>query len=204
MPRAAGQIDERKREAILDAASELFAEKGPAASMDEIARRAGVSKQTLYNRFSSKIEIGRALAAGRSDIMTEPLRQGGEPRAALTAYVTGVIQKVCLAEKGSSLRGVALFSGQEPELAHAIYDAGPGESLRRLSAWLKDHAAEAGLVIDDPDRAAEMFTGMALGHAHLRHILNVPQPERDIAAAARETVDRFFRAFAAQGVDPRS
>ncbi|RZJ87461.1 MAG: TetR/AcrR family transcriptional regulator, partial [Brevundimonas sp.] len=136
MPRAAGQIDERKREAILTAASELFAEKGPAASMDEIARRAGVSKQTLYNRFSSKIEIGRALAAGRSDAMTEPLRQGGEAGAVLTAYAAALLEKVCHADKAASLRGVALFSGQEPEMARAIYDAGPGESLRRLAAWL--------------------------------------------------------------------
>lgn len=196
MPRVAGQIDERKRQAILDAAAELFAEKGPAASMDEIARRAGVSRQTLYNRFASKTEIGRALAAGRSDAMSEPLRQGGAPRAVLITYATTLIGRVCHPDKAASLRGVALFSGEDPELARAIYDAGPGESLRRLSAWLGDHAAEAGLVIDDPDAAAEMFVGMALGHAHLRHVLNVPQPERDIAARARETVERFLRAFA--------
>ena len=52
MPRIAGQVDEAKTEAILEAASALLAEKGMATSMDAIARRAGVSKQTLCDRFA--------------------------------------------------------------------------------------------------------------------------------------------------------
>ena len=81
MPRVAGQIDERKSEAILEAAMALFAEKGGAASMEQIARRAGVSKQTLYNRYASKVEIGRAMAERRSEAITAPLRSGGANRS---------------------------------------------------------------------------------------------------------------------------
>ena len=77
MARVAGQVDEAKTEAILDAALALFAEKGVLASMEAIARQAGVSRQTLYNRFPSKIDIGRALAARRAAALTEPLRTGG-------------------------------------------------------------------------------------------------------------------------------
>jgi hypothetical protein len=91
---------------------------------------------------------------------------------------------------------VVLFSGQEPEMARAIYDAGPGESLRRLSAWLAAHADEAGLTIDEPDAAAETFVGMVLGHAHLRHMMAIEQPMRDIPARAADTVRRFMRAYA--------
>ena len=40
MPRAPGQIDLAKTEAILDAAAQVFGERGLAASMEEIARRA--------------------------------------------------------------------------------------------------------------------------------------------------------------------
>ncbi|EHN76679.1 TetR family protein, partial [Streptomyces coelicoflavus ZG0656] len=54
MARRRGQVDEKKSEAILEAAATLFAEKGLSASMEEIARLAGVSKQTVYNRFASK------------------------------------------------------------------------------------------------------------------------------------------------------
>jgi TetR/AcrR family transcriptional regulator, mexJK operon transcriptional repressor len=197
VPRLAGQVDETKTRAILDAASALFAEKGLAASMDEIARRAGVSKQTLYNRYASKAEIGRALAESRSDAITAPLRQGGDVETVLTAMAEAMILKVCHGTKGASLRGLAMMSPEAPEMARLIYDAGPGESLRRLSAWLAVQDAAGRLRTPDPDHAAEMFAGMALGHGHLRNLLGLAQPSADkVSDRARETAQRFIRAFA--------
>ena len=57
----------RRKEArpgeIVDAALEVFAEKGfAAAKLDDIARRAGISKATLYLYFETKEEIFRAVA----------------------------------------------------------------------------------------------------------------------------------------------
>ncbi|GAA0642126.1 TetR/AcrR family transcriptional regulator [Brevundimonas lenta] len=196
MPRVAGQIDETKTEAILDAALELFTEKGAAASMESIARRAGVSRQTLYNRFPSKAEIGRALAARRSDAISAPLRTGGDPETVLTALAAGMLDKLCGKDGRGSMRGVALMSPHAPDVAAAIYDAGPAEGLRRLSAWLTEQDAAGRLTVPDPDAAAEMFSGMVLGHGHLRGVLNVPHPPFDRDARARETARRFIRAFA--------
>jgi AcrR family transcriptional regulator len=195
MPRIAGQIDEKKSEAILEAASTLFSEKGVSASMEEIARRAGVSKQTLYNRYASKAEIARALSARRSDAITAPLRTDGDPQTVLTAFAATLIEKICSVDKGASLRGVALMSPDAPDSARAIYDAGPGESVRRLAAWLAEQDRLGRLSVPDPAHAAEMFTGMTLGHGHLRAILGVPHPEIDIAARAAEVARRFVRAF---------
>ncbi|MCC5611771.1 TetR/AcrR family transcriptional regulator [Nostoc sp. CHAB 5834] len=196
MPRIAGQIDQRKSEAILAAASALFAEKGVAASMDEIARRAGVSKQTLYNRYASKIDIGRALAERRSEAITAPLRSGAEPREVLTALAGALLEKVLGADGRASLRGLALMSPQDPDLAQAVYDAGPGESLRRLSLWLADQDRLGRLRVPDPIQAAEMFTGMATGHGYMRGVLGVDEPVVDRDRRAAETADRFLRAFA--------
>ena len=197
MPRAPGQIDELKSAAILQAASDLFGEKGAGASMAEIARRAGVSKQTLYNRFPTKTDIGRALAAQRSDAVTAPLTSGAAPEEVLSAIAETLINKICREGKGASLRGVALMSPEAPELARAIYDAGPGESVRRIAAWLTEQDRLGLLSVPDPAAAAEMFAGMVLGHAHLRAVLGLPHPEEDDAAArARETARRFIRAFA--------
>ncbi|WP_332659004.1 TetR/AcrR family transcriptional regulator [Brevundimonas sp.] len=196
MPRIAGQIDETKTEAILDAALALFSEKGALTSMDAIARRAGVSRQTLYNRFPSKVEIGRALAARRSDAISAPLRAGGDPETVLTAMAAGLLEKLLARTAGSSMRGVALLSPTDPELAQAIYQAGPAEGLRRLSAWLKEQDGKGLLRVPDPDAAAEMFAGMVLGHGHLRGVLGVPHPDFDRQARAAEAARRFLRAFA--------
>ncbi|MFC6636812.1 helix-turn-helix domain-containing protein [Sulfitobacter sediminilitoris] len=49
---------------ILDAAIKVFAEAGfPGASMDEIARQAGLSKPTLYQYFTSKEALFEAMMA---------------------------------------------------------------------------------------------------------------------------------------------
>jgi len=197
MPRIAGQVDEAKTEAILEAASALLAEKGMATSMDAIARRAGVSKQTLYNRFASRIEIARALAERRSDAIPAPLRTGADPEEVLTAFAASLLQKICGGDMKTSMRGVALVAPHAPDLAAAIYDAGPAESLRRLSAWLAEKDRKGLLRVPDPDLAAEMFSGMVLGHGHLRGILGVEQPDAaGIPERAAETARRFMRAFA--------
>ncbi|HEY4917407.1 MAG TPA: TetR/AcrR family transcriptional regulator [Solirubrobacteraceae bacterium] len=53
---------EQRRELIEQAATEMFAERGyNGASIDEIARRAGISPPVLYDHFSSKQELHRAL-----------------------------------------------------------------------------------------------------------------------------------------------
>lgn len=189
-------IDETKTEAILEAAHALFAEKGATVSMDQIARLAGVSRQTLYNRFSSKVEIGRALAARRSDAITAPLRAGGDPETVLTAMAASLLVKICGKDMRGSMRGVVLMSPETPELAEAIYRAGPGESLRRMSAWLAEQDARGLLSVPDPDLAAEMFSGMVLGHGHLRGMLGLAHPPIDVETRARETARRFLRAFA--------
>ena len=196
MPRAVGQIDTAKTEAILDAASEVLAERGLSAPMEAIARRAGVSRQTLYNRFPSKLEIGQALASRRSDAISAPLRDGGDPETVLTSLASLLLDKICSDDGKASMRGVALMSPHAPEVARAIYAAGPGESLRRLSAWLAEQDRAGRLSVPDPDAAAEMFSGMALGHGHLRAMLDVPQiePERR-AARAREAARVFLAAY---------
>ena len=196
MARRQGQIDERKSEAILDAASTLFADKGLAAGMEEIARLAGVSKQTVYNRFASKLEIAEALAKKRVEDVTAPLKTAGEPQAVLEALALTLLNRVCAADKVGSMRGVALVSVEAPEIAHAIYEAGPRRSLEALSNWLAEQTRSGRLAVEDPDEAAEMFSGLVLGHGHLRAMLDVPQlaPERR-AARAREAARVFVAAY---------
>ena len=197
MARVAGQIDEKKSEAILDAASDLFAEKGAAASMDAIARRAGVSKQTLYNRYGSKVDIGRALASRRSDVITAPLRVGGDPLTVLTALAEALLTKLSAADGRTSMRGVVLMSPHAPDLAEAVYHAGPGESLRRLALWLAEQDRLGLIRVPDPELAAEMFSGMTMGHGNLRAVLGIEETGAiDIPARAREAARRFLRAFA--------
>ena len=197
MPRAFGQIDETKTEAILQAATDLTAERGAKVSMEAIAKRAGVSKQTLYNRFPSRVEIARAVAARRSNLLTQPLRSEGNAEAVLTAYAAGLLEKIVVEHAATAIRSIALLSTETPELGEAVYRAGPGEGLSRLSAWLTEQDRAGVLKVPDPTAAAEMYSGMVLGHGHLRAVLGLAPPTFDIQTRARETARRFILAFAA-------
>src|SRR5688500_2299278 len=55
----------RNREAIGDAAREVFAEQGLNAALDVIARRAGIGNATLYRRFPSRADLVAAVFAER-------------------------------------------------------------------------------------------------------------------------------------------
>ena len=58
---------QRNLERVLDAATETFAASGPDASIDEIARRAGVGHATVFRRFPTKEALMNAVVERRVD-----------------------------------------------------------------------------------------------------------------------------------------
>lgn len=55
---------------VLEAAAEVFAERGPEASIDEIARRAGVGHGTVCRRFPTKEALLQAVVLRRLEELT--------------------------------------------------------------------------------------------------------------------------------------
>jgi TetR/AcrR family transcriptional regulator len=85
------RIQTRNREAILDAALEVFSAQGfRGATLDQIAQAAGLSKPNLLYYFPSKEAMHAALLEGLLDTWLDPLRQmdpEGEPVAEVLKYV---------------------------------------------------------------------------------------------------------------------
>jgi AcrR family transcriptional regulator len=80
-----------RREVIEQAATEVFAERGyQGASMDEIARRSGVSAPVVYDHFASKLDLYRRLLERHRDellaLWREHLVPGAAPEPALDAW----------------------------------------------------------------------------------------------------------------------
>jgi AcrR family transcriptional regulator len=67
---------ERNRIRILDAAAELFADKGLSVGLDEIAHHAGVGVGTAYRRFPDKRQLIEALFDERLDRLAELAERG--------------------------------------------------------------------------------------------------------------------------------
>lgn len=62
---------ERNRQRILKAAAEVFTERGFEATLDDVARRAGVGVGTVYRRFPDKTSLAGALFEERIDALVE-------------------------------------------------------------------------------------------------------------------------------------
>lgn len=200
MPRIPGQIDLAKREAILNAAGAVMADRGLSASMAEIARQAGVSKQTIYNHYGSKAELVGALSERRTEEMTAPLttpQATDHPEDALAAFARTLLATVMAPKSVAFMRVVIQSAAEMPELARALYEAGPRTSRARLAEFLAAEHAAGRLDVPDPRQAAEFFGGMALGSYQMAGLLGADREltDAEIDAIAHEAAERFLRAY---------
>lgn len=124
------RIQQRNRALILEAALEVFAAHGfRGATVDQIARAAGLSKPNLLYYFPSKEAIHRSLLSGLMDTWLAPLRQldpEGEPIEEIVGYV---MLKLDMARKFP--RESRLFANEILQGAPRIMDQIDGE-LREL------------------------------------------------------------------------
>ena len=80
----------RNRAALVEAARQVFAERGLDAPLDEIARRACVGNATLYRRFPTRAELVEAVFADRKreyDHAVDDALRDPDPGAGFRAYV---------------------------------------------------------------------------------------------------------------------
>ena len=104
----------RNRERLLGAADEGFREHGTECSLEQIARRAGVSIGTLYAHFPSRAALAAALLRDRHDslfALGESLRAEKSSIDALATWMRAVV------EHAAAYRGLASF------LANGLGDA---------------------------------------------------------------------------------
>jgi len=81
---------ERNRQRILKAALEVFTERGLDASLDEVARHAGVGVGTVYRRFRTKEELVEALFVNRIEevaALAEEATRAADPWSGLACFM---------------------------------------------------------------------------------------------------------------------
>src|SRR3954469_12512610 len=125
---------ERNRRRILDAASELFADKGLSVGLDEIAHRAGVGVATAYRRFPDKDELIDALFAERVDTLVAVAERGLAEEDPWQGVVTFMEGAVALHASDRALKELVFHgSGGPARVAHVRGRMAPlaREILRR-------------------------------------------------------------------------
>ena len=122
----------RRKEArpgeIVDAALEVFAAKGfAAAKLDDIARRAGISKPTLYLYFETKEEIFRAVARAAVASLLQALESQAEgPDVPFAELAPTLLSRAARMMKGGRVPAIARIvvgeSRNFPDLARIWHD----------------------------------------------------------------------------------
>jgi TetR/AcrR family transcriptional repressor of mexJK operon len=171
-----------KHHAITKAASEMFLAEGfDRASLDQIAQRAGVSKQTIYSHFADKEALFKAICSELTEKLTIPLRQPaalGDLRSTLIRLGEDTLAMMLHPASLDLHRLVTNASIRFPELGHAAYEAGAMRMIDDLSALLIQRS-QIGDGLARPISAAraqilaEQFVGMLRGFHQVRGLLGV-------------------------------
>lgn len=131
----------RNLERVLDAATEVFAASGPDASIDEIARLAGVGHGTVFRRFPTKDDLMYAVVERHVSQMCE-LAQAAlasdDPGEAFFDFARTAASGVMTSP---GLHRCVVHCGEKPR----------GAELEELGAKLVARAQEAGAVRRDVD-----------------------------------------------------
>lgn len=120
---------QRNRERILEVAKEAFTKSGAEASLDEIARQAGVGPGTLYRHFPTRdtlieavyrSEVGKMAAAARK--LADELPPLDALRAWMLLFVDYIAAKQIIAPALNSIVGGAskLYEGSRGQIQEAI------------------------------------------------------------------------------------
>ncbi len=190
---------EQLAERIVDAATELFFALGyGATTIEAVARRAGVSKRTLYHRFEDKSALFAAVVHRTIERLRPPpsvplLR--GASLAEILRGLADLVLRAALSPPAIQLhRLIVAESSRFPNLALVMTRQGASAEAIRLIAGLLEREAQAGnLALDNPGFAAQQFLHLVTAVPQRRAMgLGKPMSSAELEAWARDVVNLFL------------
>ncbi|GAA4205586.1 TetR/AcrR family transcriptional regulator [Actinocatenispora rupis] len=160
----------RKHQAILDAATGVFLAKGFAGTnMDDIAKRAAVSKQTVYKHFADKEKLFAEIVLGTTDrvdgmvdLVADVPAEADTLEENLHALARQFLAALTGAEVFQLRRLVIANADTFPELGATWYEQGFERVLGTLADTFRRLTEKGVLHADEPLLAAHHFAGLLL------------------------------------------
>jgi TetR/AcrR family transcriptional repressor of mexJK operon len=197
----------RKRRDILQAATKLFLEHGYlGTSMDEIAARASVSKQTVYKHFADKERLFTEIVTTTVSEASEPvhrevveLEESGDIQQDLTELARRQLAMVMQPRLLQLRRLVIGESGRFPELGRTFQRQGPDRTIKAL-AQAFERLADRGALrnVEDPRLAAAHFNWLVMSIPLNKAMLlgtDKPATRKQLDAFADAGVKAFLKAY---------
>ena len=148
----------RNRQAVIDAAKQLFAEQGLDAQIPDLARHAGVGVGTVYRHFPTKEQLIAAIAAEHFDRMATKARENlesADPWDGLCDFIRFSVRIQ------ADDRGLSEVMGSRPDVIEA---AAVAAGLVEVSEELVQRAQDSGQLRPDVDWQDIPMIVCGLGH----------------------------------------
>ncbi|MDB5985887.1 MAG: hypothetical protein JWR16_940 [Nevskia sp.] len=157
----------RFRADFLEIALEVFRDEGYAgSSMDGIARRAKVSKNTVYLQYRTKNELFRAAALHGLETVRRQLDTSIHTEQPVETVLLSIISQVQSLAADASLRGLARLliaeSQRFPDVAAAMF-AEANHLFEPVATYLRHAAKQKRLRVKNPASAALDLVTLAMG-----------------------------------------
>lgn len=167
----------KRRELLLAAAENVFVESGYTdASMDDIAKHAGMSKKTLYRLFETKEALFTEVVAGRraelaNSILADPMSDTRAPALVLHDFLLGIVRFVFAPRQAALYRLMLTEVHRAPELARAFHEDCPGKLCSFLQEWIAGQNARGVLAVAEPEIASKMLFSMVIGEPQMQALM---------------------------------
>lgn len=193
----------RKYDQVISGARDVFMREGyEGASVDEIARDAGVSKATLYSYFPDKQHLFLAVLEVECEQQSEiELIMGSREMSVreTLCFICKTLVTFMVSPFGQDMFRVCVAEAKRfPELGQAFYESGPKRWHRKIGQFLESAEAKAALDIDNPILAADQLAQLCRTDLMLRVLFGIGDtPKEDqIAKIADEAVEMFLARYA--------
>jgi TetR/AcrR family transcriptional repressor of mexJK operon len=200
--------DRRHRE-IREAAIDAFLGSGyEGTTMEEIAARAGVSKQTVYKHFADKQHLFADIVLSTTDDMSALIGIIAENLPATTdlsrdlEHLAETFLLALMQPRVLRLRRLVITSADRfPEISSAWYEKGFERVLAALAGSFRALADRHLLAVDDATAAAEHFVGMLFWIPVNKAMFTGDDDyatTHDLVPVARTAVSAFMNAYGAR------
>ena len=192
----------RKFAQVLEGARKVFLADGfEGASVDDIARAAGVSKATLYSYFPDKrllfMEVARTECLRQAEESMELIDTCAPPRDVLFMAARRMIGFILSRFGQQVFRLCVAEADRFPELGRHFYESGPMVVRARMRDYFADAVERGELQITDFDLAADQFAELCKADLFPRLVFNIDSAfsdaeiERVIGGAVETFMARY-------------
>ena len=193
-----------RSDSLMAAATRVFLRHGyGSASIDKVAREAGISTRTIYERFRNKADllvsvITRLVERDMATVFATAELDRLEVRQALLTIGETIAGRACDPEAGALFRIVAAEARRFPALAEKMRAGTKTRVVNAIATYFRGQIQKQNLSLADPERSAALFMQMVCAELHECLLFGSPEEisKLDFTAHLNQVVDIFLNGAA--------